>query len=222
MRDAIPRVRELQAEWQQHARTLPLSRAAEGALWARFKAATDAVFAQREAAFSAREAELAANLAAREALLARLSALSDDAPVAEIQRTLAEVDRAWRQDTELPRGAAGALEARYREGREAALAAPGRRRAESSGRPQCDTLAAKLALCEEREAGSAAEARSRRALGRPRRTAAGLGPGAGAALVAARPRRGRLPRPRSTICCCSSRRRWSCLPPPSGSPRGAN
>ena len=69
-RDAIPRVRELQAEWQQHARTLPLARPVEGALWARFKAATDAVFAQREAAFSARDAELASNLAAREALLA--------------------------------------------------------------------------------------------------------------------------------------------------------
>ena len=157
VRDAIPRVRELQAEWQQHARTLPLSRATEGALWARFKAATDAVFAQREAAFSAREAELAAHLAAREALLARLSALSDDAPVAEIQRTLAEVDRAWRQDTELPRGAGGALEARYRDGREAAL-----RRlnegAQKQWQAQCDTLAARLALCEEREAGSAAEA----------------------------------------------------------------
>ena len=39
-RDAVPRVRELQADWQQHARTLPLARGVEGALWARFKAAT--------------------------------------------------------------------------------------------------------------------------------------------------------------------------------------
>ncbi len=156
VRDAIPRVRELQAEWQQHARTLPLSRATEGALWARFKAATDAVFAQREAAFSAREAELAARVAVREDLLARLSALSDDAPVAEIQRALAEVDRAWRQDVELPRGAGGALEARYREAREAALLRLNES-AQKQWQAQCETLAAKLALCEEREAGSAAE-----------------------------------------------------------------
>ncbi len=157
VRDAIPRVRDLQAEWQQHARTLPLSRATEGALWARFKAATDAVFAQRDAAFSAREAELAAHLQAREALLARLLALSDDTPVAESRRTLAEVDRAWRQDIELPRGAGGALEARYRDAREAAV----RRLSEGAQKhwqAQCDCLAAKLALCEAHEGDSAAEA----------------------------------------------------------------
>ncbi len=155
-RDAIARVRELQAEWQQHARALPLARATEGALWARFRAATDAVFAQREAAFSAREAELAAHLQAREALLTRLSALSDEAPVGENQRTLAEVDRAWRQDIELPRGAGGALEARYRDAREAAV----RRLSEGAQKhwqAQCDTLAAKLALCEAREGASAGE-----------------------------------------------------------------
>jgi exonuclease SbcC len=153
LRDAIPRVRELQSEWQQHARTLPLARATESALWARFKAATDAVFAQREAAFSAREAELAAHVQAREALLARLSTLSDDAPVAELQRTLAEVDGAWRQPVELPRGAGGALEARYRDVREAALRHLSEG-AQKHWQAQCDTLAARLALCEEREQSS--------------------------------------------------------------------
>jgi hypothetical protein len=154
VRDVVPKVRDLQAEWQHHARTLPLGRAAESALWARFKAATDAVFAQREAAFSAREAELAAHLQAREALLARLSALSDETPVAECQRTLAEVDRAWRQDVELPRGAGGGLEARYREAREAALRHLNEG-AQKQWQAQCDTLAARLALCEAREGGAA-------------------------------------------------------------------
>jgi len=117
-RDAAPRVRELQAEWQQHARTLPLARAVEGALWARFKAATDGVFAQREAAFSARDAELATNLAAREALLARLSAIDLDAtPVADMQRALGEADRAWRQAVDVPRAAVNSLETRFREAR---------------------------------------------------------------------------------------------------------
>lgn len=153
MRDAIPRVRELQAEWQQHARTLPLTRAVESALWARFKAATDAVFAQREAAFSAREAELAANLAAREALLERLSAISRDTPAAEIERTLAEVDRAWRLAVELPRGAAGAIDARFRAARAAAVQCLDDG-AQVRWQAQCETLAAKLALCEEREQAS--------------------------------------------------------------------
>ncbi len=147
----VAQVRELQAEWQQHARSLPLSRPVESTLWARFKAATDALFARREAEFSAREAELAANLAARENLLARLDALPGDAP--ETPRALAEIDHAWRQAAELPRGAGGAVEARYRASSEAAS----RRLADHAQQRwqfQCDTLAAKVALCEARESGT--------------------------------------------------------------------
>lgn len=154
MRDASLRVRELQAEWQQHARMLTLTRAVESALWSRFKAATDAVFAQRDAVFSAREAELAANLAAREALVTRLTYLVRDTPVAEIQRTLAEVDRAWRQAIEVPRAAAGAIDARFRDARAAALQSLADS-AQAHWQLQCDTLTAKLALCEERECASA-------------------------------------------------------------------
>jgi len=154
-RDAIPRVRELQAEWQQHARTLPLARAVEGALWSRFKAATDAVFAQRDAAFSARDAELAANLAAREALLARLFAIDLDAtPVADMQRALGEADREWRQAVEVPRAAVNSLETRFREAR-GALAQAIADSAQKRWHAQCDTLVAKLALCEERESAAA-------------------------------------------------------------------
>lgn len=157
LRDAPQRVRELQAEWQQHARMLPLARAAEGALWARFKGATDAVFAQREAAFSARDAELAANLAAREALLARLSDIDLEAtPVADMQRTLGEVDRAWRQPVEVPRAALNTLEARFRDAR-AAVAQAVSESAQKRWHAQCETLAAKLALCEERESAPAGD-----------------------------------------------------------------
>ena len=150
-RDAAQRVREIQADWQHQARWLPLARAVEGALWGRFKAATDAVFAQREAAFNARDAELGANLAARQALLERLSSIAADASAAEVQRTLVEVDRAWRQPIELPNAAAGAIDARYQSARAAvvqALAGGKQRRWQA----QCDTLVAKLRLCDEREA----------------------------------------------------------------------
>lgn len=148
--EATRQVRDLQAAWQDHARQLPLPRGLETALWARFKAATDAVFTQREAAFAARDAELATNLAAANALVDRLAALDLASPPAEIQRTLAEVDRAWRQGGELPRGAVEPLEARFRAARSTAAELL------NAGQQQrwlarCDALAARLALCETRE-----------------------------------------------------------------------
>ncbi len=155
-RDAMPRVRELQHEWQQHARTLPLERKVENALWGRFKAATDAVFAQREAAFGARDAELAANLAAREALITRLTALDLDAsPVADLQRALGDADREWRQPVEVPRAAVKPLDVRFHDAR-AAVAQAVADSAQKRWHAQCDALSTKLALCEEREERGAA------------------------------------------------------------------
>ena len=155
-REAVPRVRELQAEWQQQARLLPLERAAEGALWARFKAATDTVFAQREAGFNARDAEQRASLAARELLLARLLSITDDSSAADVRRTLADVDRAWRQPIELPGAAASEIEARY-QGTRAAVTQALAGREQRGWQARCDTLVAKLGLCEEREAGALPE-----------------------------------------------------------------
>jgi hypothetical protein len=147
---ATQRVRDLQAWWQDEARALPLARKVETALWARFKAATDAVYAQREAGLAARDAEAAAALSGREALIARLAALGTDAAPADVDRSLAEVEREWRQAPELPRGAAAALEARYADARAAVrrqLIELGRRRWTA----ECDALATRLALCDERD-----------------------------------------------------------------------
>ena len=152
VRDASQRLRELQAHWQQHARALPLARSVENALWTRFKSACDAVFAQREAAFNARDAELAARLAQRQALLERLSGIHHETE-ADAGRTLAEVDRAWRQAAELPPASAHGLEARFRDARALAvqrLVELGRDRWQA----ECDSLAAKIALCEQRESGA--------------------------------------------------------------------
>ena len=150
LRDALPRLRELQTEWQQQARHVPLARKVENALWQRFKAAGDAVFAQRDAAHNAREAQWAGNVAAREALLARLTSISYATPAAEIRRTLAEVDQAWRQSVELPRGAEAGLHARLLQAHEAALKTLAGS-AQSDWAAQCESLSAKLSLCEERE-----------------------------------------------------------------------
>ena len=148
--DAPRLVRELQAQWQEQARQLALPRGLENALWARFKTATDAVFVQRDAAFAARDGELVQNLAAREALLTRLTDLNADTAVADIERTLTEVDRAWRQATELPRGTGPALEVRLRAAHAAALALL-HGAAQQGWWLQCDRLSARLALCAERE-----------------------------------------------------------------------
>jgi hypothetical protein len=111
-------LRALQAEWQEHARSLPLPRGVENALWSRFRSATDAVFAQRDAAAAARDAEQAAEVAEREALIQRLQALHAHTPVTQIENTLGDVDRTWhRAPALLPRAAGQALETRYRDAR---------------------------------------------------------------------------------------------------------
>ncbi|MDH4285028.1 MAG: DUF349 domain-containing protein, partial [Gallionellaceae bacterium] len=152
-KDVPVKLRELQAQWQTHARTQPLARKAENQLWAEFRAAIDALMSQREAAFNARDAELNANLAARETLIARLEALEPDTPPADIKTVLASVDTEWRNAGEAPRNQADKLEAKYRAAREQALGhiAGGARR---SWQQTCDVLLARLALCEELESGA--------------------------------------------------------------------
>lgn len=159
-RDSINQVRELQAAWQQHAKALPLARSVENALWAEFKAATDAVFKQREAQVSARDSEFKAHQAAREALIARLDALDAATPPGEIERVVAEVDREWRHAGEAASAVAGRLDERFRAARAAALQRvdEARRRA---WRASCDALLGRLAQGETpaaAEGGAAVEA----------------------------------------------------------------
>ncbi|MDH5540721.1 MAG: DUF349 domain-containing protein, partial [Rhizobacter sp.] len=144
------RLRELQAEWQQHAKGLPLARAAEAALWSEFKAATDAIFAQRRAVHKARDAELLDNLASRETMLAGLEALTQDTPTAQLKRVLADAETQWHKALEVPRAQVAVLDARYRAARGAALQhLTGK--AQRGWQATCDALIAKLALCHEVE-----------------------------------------------------------------------
>lgn len=142
-RDLFPRVRELQAEWQQHATTLPLPRALENALWGAFKAHIDAVFSARDAAFNARDAEFKAHGVERAALVERLATLGADTAPAELQRTLGEVESAWSRAGPAPRHDAAALEAQFRSARERVrqlLATSAQRRWHA----HCDALLARL------------------------------------------------------------------------------
>lgn len=150
-RDLVGEVRNLQAEWQQRAKALPLPRNAENAMWTQFRAALDAVFSAREAVFSARDAEFKAHAAERVALIERLEALGEASP-AEYKRTLAEVENAWQRCGPAPRNEAAALDERFRRAHQTARQwlAGSRQR---SWQAACDTLVAKLALCEALEGG---------------------------------------------------------------------
>ncbi len=159
-RELVGKVRELQAEWQHHAAAMPLARATENALWARFKAEMDAVFAARDAVFSARDAEFKAHGAERAALIERLAAVPADAAAPELKRTLAEVDAQWQRAGPAPRSDAAALGAQYRSAHDA-LRQRLATQAQRSWHATCDALAAKLALCEALEAEtSSAQARA--------------------------------------------------------------
>ncbi len=150
-RDVVAKVRALQAEWQQHAKSQPLPRNVENALWTEFKTAIDAIFSQRDAAFSAKDAELKANQATREALIASVSELTQDTPPADIKRTIAAAETEWRKAGEAPRSEAAKLDEKFRKACQTAL----QHIAGSAQRvwnTTCDALAAKVKLCEEEEA----------------------------------------------------------------------
>ncbi|MDE2370410.1 MAG: DUF349 domain-containing protein, partial [Burkholderiales bacterium] len=161
-RELTQRVRQLQDEWQQQARTLPLGRGDEQALWQAFRGAIDGIFSARDAAFNAREAQYQAQGAERLALIERLEALAADAPVAELKRNLAEVHGQWQRTGPAPRADAAALDTRYERAHEAV-----RRYIAGSEslrwQAQCDALAAKLALCDALEAAGGLEPDSARA-----------------------------------------------------------
>ncbi|HEX7440458.1 MAG TPA: DUF349 domain-containing protein [Caldimonas sp.] len=152
-RELVAKVRELQAEWQHHAAALPLARAIESALWARFKADIDATFRARDAVFSARDAEHKAHGAERAALVERLAAVAADTPPDQLKRTLAEVDAQWQRAGPAPRADAAALDSQFRRARDTVrqlLIA----RTQRSWHDICNALIAKLALCEEFEHGA--------------------------------------------------------------------
>jgi hypothetical protein len=150
-RDVIAKVRDLQTQWQRHAKAQPLPRAVENAMWTDFRAAISAAMDQREEALNARNTQLEANKVAREALIARLQAVGQDDPAAEIKRILAEVDSEWRKAGEAPRNQAAKLESKYRDARDKVqqyLANSAQRKWNVT----CDALVGKLALCDEIEA----------------------------------------------------------------------
>src|SRR6185369_12713454 len=117
-RHTVDTLRGLQEAWQDHARALPLERRSEQALWQKFRAACDAIFAKRKEIAHAADHERKSHLHAREAICASLEAASfegeDKAVQAAIARALKEAAQAWHASGSVPRASEPKIEARYK------------------------------------------------------------------------------------------------------------
>ena len=155
-RHTLDTVRAIQQSWQQHARALPLERKAEQALWQKFRAACDAIFAARKESAHAADAERRTHQTVKEAICARL----EQAAAGEAGNgtaLLREAAAEWHAAGPVPRAAEGKLEKRYH----AAQAAVQQRidaARRQAGLAQASALRDKLRLCRELEAAVAAPA----------------------------------------------------------------
>ncbi|NNG22048.1 DUF349 domain-containing protein [Telluria aromaticivorans] len=112
-RHAVDQLRDLQHRWQEHARALPLERKAEQALWQRFRAACDALFAGRKEHAHAADNERRTHEAAKEALCARLEAAAPDVTPASAGKLLREAAAEWQAIGPVPRAHEARIDKRY-------------------------------------------------------------------------------------------------------------
>ncbi len=90
--DGIPAYRALLDEWKAAGRA---GRKADDALWARFKAAGDALYQARAEQAAAEEADSAPRIAAREALLEQAQAVADEPNLQRARSLLTRIQREW-------------------------------------------------------------------------------------------------------------------------------
>ncbi len=149
-RHAVDALKALQERWQEHARALPLERKAEQALWQRFRAACDAVFAKRKESAHAADAERRTHQDAKEALCARLEAAAATADAASAGKLLREAASEWHAIGPVPRANEAKLEKRYHNAVAAVQHHLDAARRDAS-RAQATALRDKLRLCQELE-----------------------------------------------------------------------
>ncbi|MGP6171103.1 DUF349 domain-containing protein [Microbacterium sp. A204] len=90
--DGIPAYRNLLEDWKASGRA---GRKADDALWARFKAAGDALYAARAEQSAAEEAESAPKIEARKALLVDAKAVADESNIKQARALLTKIQRQW-------------------------------------------------------------------------------------------------------------------------------
>ncbi|MBA5608378.1 DUF349 domain-containing protein [Duganella sp. FT3S] len=116
-RHTLDNLRHLQERWQEQARALPLERKAEQALWLRFRAACDAIFAKRKESAHAADHERKAHLHVREDLCAALETATfsgeDKAQLAAMAKLLRDTAAAWHGAGTVPRASEQRITQRY-------------------------------------------------------------------------------------------------------------
>ncbi|NHZ63650.1 DUF349 domain-containing protein [Massilia genomosp. 1] len=151
-RHALDTLRALQERWQEHARALPLERKSEQALWQKFRAACDAVFARRKESANAADAERRSHQEAKDAISARLEhAAGEPDAAAHAARLLREAAAEWNAIGAVPRANEAKVDKRYH----AAIAALQHHvdaAKRDASRAQASALRDKLRLCQELEA----------------------------------------------------------------------
>ncbi|SEN21956.1 protein of unknown function [Duganella sp. CF517] len=154
-RHTLDKLRGLQERWQEQAKALPLERKVEQALWQRFRAACDAIFAKRKETAHAADHERKEHLHAREAICKELETATfsgdDKAQLAAIAKALRDAAAAWNASGTVPRAAEAKIGQRY----QAAVAAvQGQAEAikRRAGAAQANALRDKLRLCQALEA----------------------------------------------------------------------
>jgi hypothetical protein len=90
--DGIPAYRNLLDEWKAAGRA---GRKADDALWAKFKAAGDALYAARAEQSAAEEADSAPRIEEREALLVEAKAVADEPDLKRARALLTRIQRQW-------------------------------------------------------------------------------------------------------------------------------
>jgi hypothetical protein len=148
-RHTLDKLRRLQERWQEQAKSLPLERKVEQALWQRFRAACDAIFAKRKETAHAADHERKAHLHAREAICHELEEATfsgdDKAQLAAIAKALKDAATAWNAAGVVPRASEARINQRYHNavGKVQAQADAIKRRA---GAAQANALRDKLRL----------------------------------------------------------------------------
>jgi hypothetical protein len=112
-RHVVDGMRDIQQRWQEHARALPLERKVEQALWQRFRAACDAVFASRKDIVHAADAERRAHETVKEAICARLEEAAPAATPATAGKLLRDAAAEWHAAGPVPRAHEARLDKRY-------------------------------------------------------------------------------------------------------------
>lgn len=110
--DGIPAYRTLLDEWKAAGRA---GRKADDALWAKFKAAGDALYAARAEQAAAEEADSAPKIAIREGLLEEAAAVADEKNLKRARALLTRIQREWDEQGRIfPREKERALDDRLR------------------------------------------------------------------------------------------------------------